>query len=114
MLYKIGDVQDSELITQDKSALEDARNWECDEEAEEDEHDVVDGEGGGDTCHDLDHGGNQHRKSATESDQRKEVNIDQGSIQSKFYAQILLAQIPKAQKDTDDLTVFFLIWDLCA
>jgi hypothetical protein len=32
---------------------------------------------------------------------------DQVSISSTFYVQLLLTQIPKAQKDTDDLTVFF-------
>jgi len=30
-----------------------------------------------------------------------------------FYEQFLLKQIPKAQKDTDDLTVFLRFWDLC-
>ncbi len=30
-----------------------------------------------------------------------------GSISSTFYVQLLRLQIPKAQKDTDDLTVFF-------
>jgi len=30
-----------------------------------------------------------------------------GSISSKFYVQLLHSQIPKALKDTNDLTVFF-------
>jgi len=29
------------------------------------------------------------------------------SISTTFYEQLLRAKIPKAQKDTDDLTVFF-------
>jgi len=32
-----------------------------------------------------------------------------GSISSTFYVQLLRLQIPKAQKDTDDLTVFFTL-----
>jgi len=32
-----------------------------------------------------------------------------GSISSTFYVQLLRPQIPKAQKDTDDLTVFFTL-----
>jgi len=32
-----------------------------------------------------------------------------GSISPTFYEQLLHAQIPKAQKDTDDLTVFFAL-----
>ncbi len=36
----------------------------------------------------------------------------QVSISSMFYKQLLGAQIPKAQKDTDDLTVFLCFWDL--
>jgi len=32
--------------------------------------------------------------------------IDQGSISSTFCEQLLCAQIPKAQNDTDNLTVF--------
>jgi len=30
------------------------------------------------------------------------------------YKQLLCAKIPKAQKDTDDLPVFFRFWDLFA
>ncbi len=32
-----------------------------------------------------------------------------GSISSKFYVQLLRPQILKAQKDTDNLTVFFML-----
>ena len=35
----------SNELTQDESALKDAGHWKGDEEAREDEHDVVDGEG---------------------------------------------------------------------
>jgi len=36
-----------------------------------------------------------------------------GLILPMFYEQLLHKQIPKAQKDTDDLTVFFFcFWDL--
>jgi len=37
-----------------------------------------------------------------------------GSISPTFYKQFLCSQIPKVQKDTDDLAVFFCAWDLCA
>jgi hypothetical protein len=37
----------------------------------------------------------------------------QGSISSTFHGQLLYVTIPKAQKDTNDLTVFLLFWDLC-
>jgi len=30
-----------------------------------------------------------------------------------FYEELLRVQIPKAQKDTDDLTIFLRFWDLC-
>jgi len=33
----------------------------------------------------------------------------QGSISPTFYSQLLSAQIPKAQKDTDDLTVILVL-----
>jgi hypothetical protein len=36
----------------------------------------------------------------------------QGSISPMFYEQLLCEQIPKAQKDNDDLTVFLCLWDL--
>ncbi len=36
----------------------------------------------------------------------------QVSISSMFYMLLLYAQIPKGQKDTDDLTVFLRFWDL--
>jgi hypothetical protein len=32
-----------------------------------------------------------------------------GSISPTFYELLLRAQLPKAQKDTDDLTVFFAL-----
>jgi len=35
-----------------------------------------------------------------------------GSISPTYYEQLLPTQIPKAQKDTDDLTVFLRFWDL--
>ncbi len=31
-----------------------------------------------------------------------------------FYEQLLCAEIPKEQKDTNDLIVFLHFWDLCA
>jgi len=34
---------------------------------------------------------------------------DHVSISSTFYVQLLRTQIPKVQKDTDDLTVFFTL-----
>ncbi len=34
---------------------------------------------------------------------------DLGSISPMFYDQLLRPKIPKAQKDTDDLTVFFAL-----
>jgi len=37
----------------------------------------------------------------------EEEEGDQGSISPTFYEQLLRVQIPKTQKDTDDLTVFF-------
>jgi len=43
-------------------------------------------------------------------------NVDEivslGSISTMFYEQLLLKKIPKAQKDSDDLTVFFHFWVL--
>ena len=54
-------------LTQDESALEDAGDGEGDEESEEDEHDVVDGEGADEAGDGLDHAGYQHRRSAAES-----------------------------------------------
>jgi len=36
-----------------------------------------------------------------------------GSILSTFYEQLSQMQIPKAQKDTDDLTIFLYFWNLC-
>ena len=36
------------------------------------------------------------------------------SISPMLYEQLLLAKIPKPQVETDDLTVFLRIWDLCA
>jgi len=35
-----------------------------------------------------------------------------GSISPLFYAKLLLAQITKVQKDTDDMAVFLCFWDL--
>jgi len=35
-----------------------------------------------------------------------------GLISPTFYAPLLQAQIPKAMKDTDDLTVFVHFWDM--
>ncbi len=40
---------------------------------------------------------------------KNRIDSDQGSISSLFYVQLLRAQIPKASKDTDDLTVFFML-----
>jgi len=37
------------------------------------------------------------------------LSSDQGSISSTFYVQLLHAQIPKVQKDTNELTVFFTL-----
>jgi len=37
-----------------------------------------------------------------------------GLVSPMFYKQRLHAQIPKAQKDSDDLTVFLRFWDLGA
>jgi hypothetical protein len=39
-------------------------------------------------------------------------NRDQGSISPTFYNQLLQEQIPKMQKETDDLTVFLRFWNL--
>jgi len=39
----------------------------------------------------------------------REKFVNQGSISSTFYEQLLLAQIPKAQKKTYNLTVFFVL-----
>ncbi len=36
------------------------------------------------------------------------------SISSTFYVQLLLAQIPEAQKDTDIFNEFLRFWDLHA
>ena len=36
------------------------------------------------------------------------------SISPTFYMQLLHVQIPKVQKDNDDLTVFLCYWDLGA
>jgi hypothetical protein len=36
-------------------------------------------------------------------------HIDQGSISPMFYEQLLHTKIPKAQENTDDLTVFFVL-----
>jgi len=36
------------------------------------------------------------------------------SISSTYYKQLLCSQIPKVQKDIDDLTVFLHFWDLSA
>jgi len=38
--------------------------------------------------------------------------IHLGSISPTFYEQLLRMQIPKAEKVTGDLTVFFHLWDL--
>jgi hypothetical protein len=38
------------------------------------------------------------------------IGVDFSNI--TFYANLLWAQIPKAQKDSDDLTEFFCFWDL--
>jgi len=38
----------------------------------------------------------------------------QVSISPTFYEQLLHTKIPKAQKDTNDLTVFLHFWDLRA
>ncbi len=44
--------------------------------------------------------------------QRSEILAHIGSISSTFYSQRLRAQIPKAPKDTDNLTEFLKFWDL--
>jgi hypothetical protein len=36
----------------------------------------------------------------------------QGSISPTFYQQLLCAQIPKAQKDSQVISVFLRFWDL--
>ena len=59
-----------QTLTQDESALEDAWDWERDEESEEDEHDVVDGEGADEAGDGLDHARHQHSRTAPESTQR--------------------------------------------
>ena len=58
-------------LTQDESALKDAGDGEGDEESEEDEHDVVDGEGADEAGDGLDHARYQHRRPAPESASRK-------------------------------------------
>jgi hypothetical protein len=35
-----------------------------------------------------------------------------GSISSKFYAKLLLAQIPKVQKGSQYVSLFLYFWDL--
>jgi len=37
---------------------------------------------------------------------------DQVSITSTFYEQLLLGQVPKAEKDIYDLSVFWNFWDV--
>ena len=54
--------------TQDESALKDAGHREGDEEAKEDEHDVVDGEGADEAGNRLDHARHQHRRAPAESE----------------------------------------------
>jgi len=47
------------------------------------------------------------------SEEKKFGRIDsQVSISSTFFEQLLHLKIPKAQKDTDDLTDFLWFWDL--
>ncbi len=41
-----------------------------------------------------------------------DVNVALGSISPTFSEQLLRAQIPKAQKDSQVITVFLHIWDL--
>jgi len=41
-------------------------------------------------------------------------NWPQVSVSSTFYTQFLCSLIPKAQKDTDDVTLFLHFWDLRA
>ena len=62
------------FFTQHEAAFEDAGDWEGHEEPEEDEHDVVDGEGGSNAGHDLDHRSHQHRPSSTEPVEMKKVH----------------------------------------
>jgi hypothetical protein len=40
------------------------------------------------------------------------VILSSGSISQTFYEQLLRTQIPKGQKDIDDLTVYLRFWDL--
>jgi hypothetical protein len=40
------------------------------------------------------------------------VEADLGLISPTFYKLLLHMQIPKAQKDTDDLAVYLRFWDL--
>jgi len=40
------------------------------------------------------------------------VQVIMDQFHQSFYKQLLHIQIPSAQKDTDDLTVFFHSWDL--
>jgi len=42
------------------------------------------------------------------------VVLNQGFNSSTFYTQLLCAQVPNAQKDTDNLTEFLFFWDLRA
>lgn len=61
------------MFTQDEAAFEDSGDREGHEEPEEDEHDVVDGEGGGDTGHDLYHRSHQHGRSSSEPAEKREL-----------------------------------------
>jgi len=49
---------------------------------------------------------------SVKSDKGVGVMWHQGAISSKFYMKLLLVQIPKVQKDTDNLTKFLHFWDL--
>ena len=53
------------LLTQHKSAFEDAGNGKGHEEPQADEHDVVDWEGGSYAGHDLDDGSDEHRRATS-------------------------------------------------
>ncbi len=57
---------------------------------------------------------NEAQTNATESFLNTAINVQkhQVSISSPFNTQLLCAQIPKAQKKPDDLTVFLCFWDL--
>jgi len=41
------------------------------------------------------------------------LRVDLGKFHQHVYAQLLLTQIPKAQKDSQVISVFFCFWDLC-